>query len=522
VYNGGEEIVENVEVIRRSVAAGLEGEEVEIIVVSDGSIDGTPERLLSSRSDAGIRVIHYDRNLGKGYAVKAGALASHGDWIALVDSDLDLDPSSIPRYLDEARSGKLDLAIGSKRHPESVVQYPYSRRVASWCYQQLNRILFRLDVRDTQVGLKVFSRRVADEVLPLLLVKRFAFDLELLAVATALGYGRIRELPVRLDYRFKGSGVRSLAVLGALWDTAAIYYRLRILHTYARKRRLLRGSSAMRPEELPLVSLVGAEEAAPLLDYPHLELAREVPAARGELVAVLARGARPAGNWVSAAVPYFADHDVAAVVVPALTPLDVPLRERAAAAVLESHLGGASRRSRYFPGNVRLVSDYPAESVVVRRGDLVMAQGAGIDADQLVAWLAAHGRRTVYTPETSVAAAPPTLVCPHLSATYAHARVRGALARRTRGASLSVATTLSLLPAACAAAGLALLLSGAGDAWRVGAVLVAAYGAVIGGSGALAALRFRSVRVGVLATLTLVATQAAYVAGFLYGIVRGR
>ena len=56
------------------------------------------------------------------------------------------------------------------------------------------------------------SRRVADDVVPLLLVKRFAFDLELLAVAKALGYDRIRELPVRLDYRFSGSGVGSLAV----------------------------------------------------------------------------------------------------------------------------------------------------------------------------------------------------------------------------------------------------------------------------------------------------------------------
>jgi len=234
VYNGGDDIVENVDVIRRAVARGLPGEEVELIVVSDGSIDGTDERLLESRSDRDIRVIHYDRNLGKGYAVKAGALAAHGDWVALVDDDLDLDPASIPEFLEVARREQLDFAIGSKRHPGSTVQYPRSRRIASWCYQQLNRMLFRLDVRDTQVGLKVFSRQVVDEVVPLLLVKRFAFDLELLAVATALGRGRIEELPVRLEYRFSGSALRSSAVVRALWDTAAIFYRLRILHTFQR------------------------------------------------------------------------------------------------------------------------------------------------------------------------------------------------------------------------------------------------------------------------------------------------
>src|SRR5213079_2446761 len=123
------------------------------------------------------------------------------------DADLDIDPGSIPDYVTIARAEGLDFAIGSKRHRESVVEYPRSRKVASWCYQQLNRVLFRLDVRDTQVGLKVVGRRVVDEVVPLLLVKQFAFDLELLAVATALGYGRIKELPVRLEYRFTGSAL---------------------------------------------------------------------------------------------------------------------------------------------------------------------------------------------------------------------------------------------------------------------------------------------------------------------------
>src|SRR5207237_2235062 len=138
-------------------------------------------------------------------------------------------------------------------------------------YQQLNHFLFRLDVRETPAGLKVFRRGVVEEVMPLLLVKRFAFDLELLAVATALGYDRIRELPVRLDYRFTGSGVRSSAVLLALWDTAAIFYRLRILRTYERKRRLLHGAGLLAPEQLPSVTVVGDTTGAATLDYPGAE-----------------------------------------------------------------------------------------------------------------------------------------------------------------------------------------------------------------------------------------------------------
>ena len=518
VYNRGDEIVGNVEEIRRLVVARVPGPEVELIVVSDGSLDDTAERLLAAR-EPGTRVIHYDRNLGKGYAVKVGALAAHGQWIALVDADLDLDPASIPDFLDAARRDELDFAIGSKRHPESIVHYPRSRRIASWWYQQLNRLLFRLDVHDTQVGLKVFSRGVVDDVVPLLLVKRFAFDLELLAVAHALGHERVRELPVRLEYRFSGSQLRSRAVVRALVDTAAIFYRLRVLHTYQRKRQLLRTASAVLPELQPLVSLIGDGNAAALIDYPRLEPTAGVATAEGELLAILADRSRPAGNWVTAAVPYFADEHVAAVVVPTLTPPWATLGERAAAAVLESRLGGGSRRSRYFPGNVRIVSDQPADTVIVRLPDAVAADEAGVGRDELVSWLEARGRRTVYTPDASVAAPPPPLMRPHLAATFAHAKLRGTVARTTHGLSVSAATALSLAPAAVAFCGVVLLAAGF---VTVGIVLVGAYAAAVLVTTLLAGLRFRSLPVASLAVPGFVATHAAYVAGFVRGFVRPR
>jgi glycosyltransferase involved in cell wall biosynthesis len=526
VYNGGEEIVANIDVIRRTVVERLSGEAIELIVVSDGSIDGSAERLLEARSE-GVRVIHYDRNLGKGYAVRAGSLASRGDWVALIDADLDLDPASIPHYLELARRERLDFAIGSKRHPESDVQYPRSRRVASWCYQQLNRLLFRLDVRDTQVGLKLFSRRVVDEVMPLLFVKRFAFDVELLAVATALGRGRIQELPVRLEYRFQGSALRSSSVLRALWDTAAIFYRLRILRTYQRKRGFV-GAVATRSEALPLVTLIGDHAAAHALDYPRLDFAHErdraeaAQAAEGDLLGVLGSGARPAGNWVAAAVPYFADPVVSAVVSPTVAPLRATIRERAAAAVLESRLGGGSRRSRHLPGNVRNVSDYPAENVVIRRDDYIAALDAGVDDERLIAWLAERGRRAVYAPDTSVSEAPAPVFGPHLRGTLRHARARGAAARRSRGSSLSTATMLSLLPAACAVVGVIVILTAEGRAEQVGVGLVVAYGALVALSALLGAARFRSLSAGLLTVPALIATQAAYVGGFVQGLARGR
>jgi glycosyltransferase involved in cell wall biosynthesis len=522
VYNGGDDVVENLDVIRTSVVRGLPDADIELIVVSDGSIDSTAERLLAARAESGIRVIHYDRNLGKGYAVKTGALASHGEWVALVDADLDVDPAAVATYIETARRERLDFAIGSKRHPEAVVHYPLSRRVASRCYQALNRLLFRLDVRDTQVGLKVFNRAVVEDVFPLLLVKRFAFDLELIAVASALGHGRIRELPITLEYRFSGSQLGSRAVVRALLDTFAIFYRLRILRTYQRKRRLLRGASAVTPEAQPLVSVIGDAEVAARLDYERLEVVGSPRDASGDLVGLLEPRARPAGNWVLAAVPYFADPDVAAVVAPAVTPLQASVRERAAAAVLESRLGGASRRSRFFPGNVRTATDEPAWSLVIRRGDLLPALAAGCEREQLVAWLAERGRQTIYTPDTSVALAPPPLWRPHVNATREHASNRGAQARRTSGGSLSAATLLSLVPLLSAVAGLVLLAVGSGATRATGVVLVTAYAVALLASSALAAVRFHSLVVGLLAAPAFVVTQVVYVAGFLRGLPRRR
>ena len=530
VYNQAGSIVGNLATIRRRVAEGL-GEPFEVIVVSDGSIDRTEERLIESRSDA-LRVIHYDRNLGKGYAVKVGALAATGEWIAYVDADLDLDPASIPPFLDESRRDDLDFAIGSKRHPASRVHYPRSRRVASWLYQQLVRVLFRLDVRDTQVGLKVFRREVAEQVIPLLLVKRYAFDLELLAVSRALGFGRVREMPIALDYRFAGSGVRSIAVLRALLDTAAIFYRLRVLRYYQRKRDLLGGRSFRRVHDYrPLVTVIAPNvEVANRFDYPRLELvqvnddspASRVAAARnasGEVLAFLANGAVPAGNWVTSALPFLARPEISAVVTTTMAPHRGSVRELAAAAVWESRLGGGSLYFRYTPGNLRFVRDFPTTNVIVRRDDyLAVAAGSGTD---LCERLTKRGKHVVYTPESVVVAPHPPLFRPHLRALASYAGSRGAAVselgwRALRWSTLGPVVLLSVLAVAMVVA------VAADESRELGLAAWALYGAVASTTGLTAALRFRSAAVGIAATLGVVISHVTYAFAFARGLVRAR
>jgi glycosyltransferase involved in cell wall biosynthesis len=209
----------------------------EVVVVSDGNTDTTVREAKRVDSPA-IRVFHYPMNIGKGFALSCGVDQSAGDLVTFIDADMELDPATIGRFIEIMQAEGCDAVIGSKRHPESQVAYPALRRLQSALYQILVRVLFNLNLRDTQTGLKLFRRHVLSEVLPLLAIKRFAFDLELLVVARQLGYRNVREAPIRLDYQFE-STVNLGSAWNVLWDTAAIFYRLRIRRYYQRRRRRL-------------------------------------------------------------------------------------------------------------------------------------------------------------------------------------------------------------------------------------------------------------------------------------------
>jgi glycosyltransferase involved in cell wall biosynthesis len=232
VYNGAAYIERSL----RAIVAALERLErpFEVIVVCDGSSDLSPDRA-RALEDARVRVLHYPENQGKGHAILQGAREARGRLIAWLDSDLDIAPEMIVDAARRFDDAEIDAVIGSKRHPDSRVHYPRIRRVYSWGFQMLVRLLFRINVRDTQVGAKVFRRELLDTVAPLLLVKRYAFDLEVLAVGAEFGFDRIEEAPVELSYRFTGSGINHASVWCMFVDTLAIAYRIHIRHWYVRR-----------------------------------------------------------------------------------------------------------------------------------------------------------------------------------------------------------------------------------------------------------------------------------------------
>ena len=148
----------------------------EVVVVSDGNTDATVSEAKRIESRA-VRVFHYPMNIGKGFALSCGVDQSVGDLVTFIDADMELDPANIGGFIDIMRSSGCDAVVGSKRHPQSEVAYPTFRRIQSAVYQLLVRVLFSLNVRDTQTGLKLFRRQVLKEALPLLAIKRFVSSL---------------------------------------------------------------------------------------------------------------------------------------------------------------------------------------------------------------------------------------------------------------------------------------------------------------------------------------------------------
>ena len=126
-----------------------------------------------------------------------------------------------------------DVVIGSKRHPDSKVEYPWHRRFISTTYFFLVKFLFGLPIRDTQTGIKLFRREVLAQVFPRMLVKRYAFDLELLTLAHHFGY-RIAQAPVTLETKRYQHRIRVIDILHTFWDTLAIWYRMHVLRWYDR------------------------------------------------------------------------------------------------------------------------------------------------------------------------------------------------------------------------------------------------------------------------------------------------
>lgn len=221
-YNESQHIYDNV----LQTCATWKTEDIEVIVIDDGSRDKTfEEATAAAQIDERIRVLKLEKNGGKGAAVAKGFGLAQGKFIAFLDADLEIQPYYIVNMLAALEASGKDVIVGRKVYMHAKI--PFLRRAMSWVYRNYVRLLFNLQLRDTQTGIKVFRRKVLETCMPKMTVKGFAFDVELLALAQRAGY-QIEEFPVELTYKRTRSleRIKAIHIMRMFVDTLKIYFRL--------------------------------------------------------------------------------------------------------------------------------------------------------------------------------------------------------------------------------------------------------------------------------------------------------
>jgi UDP-N-acetylglucosamine 2-epimerase (non-hydrolysing) len=188
------------------------GLDYEVLVVSDGNLDGTQYEASAVSSDR-LTVLHYAGNAGKAFALRYGLNHARADTIAFIDVDLSLSALGIRTLYQQLVDDGCDIVVGSKFHTSSEVSYSPVRSVQQTVFGGLVRAMFDLPVLDTQTGLRVFRRKVLDDMMPLARSKGFGFDVELLYLAHQAGYS-IEEGPIHLEHRL-GPVLRPSVLLSA-------------------------------------------------------------------------------------------------------------------------------------------------------------------------------------------------------------------------------------------------------------------------------------------------------------------
>ena len=461
VYNLAATIGENLR--RTAELFESHGVRAELVPVDDGSKDGTWAEIEAAASAIGggsvtcvpVRLLE---NGGKGAALKAGFAASHGEYVMLLDGDLDINPKQTPWFFASLAENGSDIVIGSKRHPKSVVQYPWHRRIVSWVYFTLVRIFIGLPITDTQTGMKLFRRRALEEALSRMLVKTYAFDLELLAIAHSRG-AKISEAPVDISFGSKFGALRPSTVRSMAHDSLAVFYRLKLLKYYA---------SIDVPEpsggEGPFVSVVIAcPERTWMLDeclsaleaqtYRRFEVIvmsddvtgkvrpaekRNMGAARakGDVLAFIDDDAYADPRWLEHAVVYFADETIGAVGGPGVTPPGDSYLARMGGRTYENVLVSGNYRYRYSAGGIcRDVDDLPSCTLLVRKSLFDSIGGYRTDfwpgEDTLLCkGIKDSGVRIKYDPRVVVRHHRRPLLLPHLRQLGRYAFHRGYFCRR--------------------------------------------------------------------------------------------
>ena len=404
VYNIEKNIEKNINILIEKISPFMTN--FEIIISDDGSEDNSKKAIEKiCAENRNIIGVYSKENHGKGNALKRACEIANGKYIIFCDGDMEIDPSQLENFFEIMNKEKVDIVIGSKRHKNSVVNYSNTRKIISFVYFMFVKIFFHLPIQDTQTGLKLFKREAIINIFPRILVKAFAYDLEVLVACNSNGK-KIVSAPVIVNPN-RHFGLIKLSVLWKTFiDTLAIFYRLNIVKFYKDLFEELKSN--------PLVSIIIPlkkindyikEETEYLLEQtyknfeliilpdfyseeeidleifkdkrikiietgnlpPALKRAKGVEISNGDILAFLDDDTYPEKDWLKNSLRAMETKNIKALGGPSVTSPKDNFSKQISGLIYGSALMSGKHKARYVPDKVQYVRDYPSCNFIITK-----------------------------------------------------------------------------------------------------------------------------------------------------------
>lgn len=404
VYNMEKNIERNINILTEKISPFISN--FEIIISDDGSEDNSKnviEKICNENKN--IIGVYSKENHGKGNALKRACEIANGKYIIFCDGDMEIDPSQLENFFEIMHKENADIVIGSKRHKNSVVNYSNVRKLISFVYFMFVKIFFHLPIQDTQTGLKLFKREAIINVFPRILVKAFAYDLEVLVACNSNGK-KIASAPVIVNPN-RHFGFIKLSVLWKTFiDTLAIFYRLNIVKFYKDLFEELK-SDKLVSIIIPLKKINDyiKEETKYLLEQtyknfevvilpdsfseeeidldifrdkrikiietgaipPALKRSKGVENSNGEILAFLDDDTYPEKDWLKNSLRAMETKNINALGGPAITSPKDNFSKQISGLIYGSALMSGKHKARYIPDKVQYVNDYPSCNFIITK-----------------------------------------------------------------------------------------------------------------------------------------------------------
>lgn len=220
VYNEEKRIENSINQIKDK----LKKIEYEIIIVNDGSTDNTQnilENLEKKYKD--IKIISYSKNRGKGYALRQGFMKAQGEFVLMIDADLSTPIETI--FDLEKELEEYDVIVGSRllKTNKTIIHGPISRRILRRISFWIRKLLFNLEITDSQCGFKIFKNTIAKKIAEKMTIDRYGADLEKLIIAHNLTK-KIIEVPVSWEFESNNSKIN---ILKDSWRTLKEWVKIK-------------------------------------------------------------------------------------------------------------------------------------------------------------------------------------------------------------------------------------------------------------------------------------------------------